>query len=84
MLAVFGVVVMNSRDAPIAKLLRKLAVPVDVGEALPSSIWLRDGLDLDAEVIVADHGDGCVGLFERAAVTAAELDPRQRHMRRDK
>ena len=47
---------MDCFDAAVLQLLRKLAVPVNVGEALGAAIGLADGLDLDAEVVVSYHG----------------------------
>jgi hypothetical protein len=58
MFAVLGVVVVRGFDSPVLELLRKLAVPVDVGEALATAIRLSHGLDLNPEVVMPRHSQG--------------------------
>jgi hypothetical protein len=55
-LAVPRVVIVDSRNAPVAKFLSKLTVPIDVGEALSAPVWLRHRFDLNAEVVMLRHG----------------------------
>lgn len=69
-LAVFRVVIVRSRYAPVAELLRKLAVPIDVGEALTTAVRLRNSFNLDSEVVMFRHCSisnfGCVTRLRRA------------------
>lgn len=56
MLAVARIVIVYGVDAAIPQLLRELAVPVDVGEALTATVRPRYGLNLHAKVVVSNHG----------------------------
>ena len=55
MLAVLGVVVVNCRNTPVSQLLGQLTIPVNIREALTTSIRLSNALNLYTEVVVPTH-----------------------------
>lgn len=55
-LAIPRTVIVNGLDTTIPQFLRQLAIPVDVGETLSTAVRFRNGLDLDAKVVMSDHG----------------------------
>ena len=55
MLAVLGVVVVDSRNTSVAKLLSKLSIPVNVCETLASAVWFHYSLYFYPEIVMSDH-----------------------------